>query len=65
MSATLLTFPPPSRLTVQASIQCIDCPWFAMQTGTNAITISLELRERYRRHLAERHPELQFSEVPS
>jgi hypothetical protein len=65
MSATLLTFPPPPRLTVQASICCIDCPWSARQTGTNAVAISLELRERYRQHLAERHPDLQFSEVPS
>ncbi len=65
MSATLLTFPPPPQFTVKASICCIDCPWVAALTGTNALAISLELRERYRRHLAERHPELQFSEVPS
>jgi hypothetical protein len=36
-----------------------------MQTGANAIEASADLRARYRRHLAERHPDLTLEETPS
>jgi hypothetical protein len=55
----------PPRPAVKVDIRCPDCGWSAVHFGDNAIEISLFLRELYKRHLAERHPELQFSEVPS
>jgi len=57
----LVPSPPP----VIASIRCPDCGWSAVHYGDNGIELSLFLRELYKQHLAERHPELQFSEVPS
>jgi hypothetical protein len=53
---------PTPRPDVTASIQCIDCAWSAVHFGENAIEVSLFLRELYRRHLAERHPDLTFEE---
>jgi hypothetical protein len=64
--AGLLTFPGVApRAAVQASIRCPDCDWAAIHFGDNGIEIAIFLRELYRQHLAERHPDLTFSEVPS
>jgi hypothetical protein len=56
---------PPSARPVLASIRCVECNWCAMQTGANAIEASADLRARYRRHLAERHPDLTLEETSS